>query len=100
MAEPVEPYVDLEMSDAPVKLILQRLADIGHGPVDEGLHAFAFGSSEGDGPVPSAGEEPARLAEVDAGDVALDRDGNRLETKKRGGCVVAGDLPSRDCELT
>src|ERR1041384_1317459 len=29
MAEPVEPYVALEISDAPVKLILQRLADIG-----------------------------------------------------------------------
>jgi len=29
MTEPVEPYVDLEMADAPVKLILQRLADIG-----------------------------------------------------------------------
>jgi hypothetical protein len=27
--EPAEPYVDLEMADAPVKLILQRLADIG-----------------------------------------------------------------------
>lgn len=29
VAEPAEPYVDLEMADAPVKLILQRLADIG-----------------------------------------------------------------------
>jgi len=29
LAESVEPYVDLEMADAPVKLILQRLADIG-----------------------------------------------------------------------
>lgn len=29
VAEPPEPYVDLEMADAPVKLILQRLADIG-----------------------------------------------------------------------
>lgn len=29
MTEPSEPYVDLEMADAPVKLILQRLADIG-----------------------------------------------------------------------
>jgi hypothetical protein len=29
MSEPAEPYVDLEMADAPVKLILQRLADIG-----------------------------------------------------------------------
>jgi hypothetical protein len=28
-SEPPEPYVDLEMADAPVKLILQRLADIG-----------------------------------------------------------------------
>jgi len=28
-AEAPEPYVDLEMADAPVKLILQRLADIG-----------------------------------------------------------------------
>jgi hypothetical protein len=29
LAEPAEPVVDLEMADAPVKLILQRLADIG-----------------------------------------------------------------------
>ena len=29
MAEPAEPVVDLEMADAPVRLILQRLADIG-----------------------------------------------------------------------
>ena len=29
IAEPAEPYVDLEMADAPVKLILQRLAHIG-----------------------------------------------------------------------
>jgi hypothetical protein len=29
MPEPVEPYVDLELVDAPVRLVLQRLADIG-----------------------------------------------------------------------
>ena len=29
MTEPAEPYVDLELADAPVRLILQRLADIG-----------------------------------------------------------------------
>lgn len=29
VGDPVEPYVDLELADAPVKLILQRLADIG-----------------------------------------------------------------------
>lgn len=29
MSEPAEPYVDLEMVDAPVRLVLQRLADIG-----------------------------------------------------------------------
>ena len=29
MAEPPEPYVDLELVDAPVRLVLQRLAEIG-----------------------------------------------------------------------
>ena len=29
IAEPAEPFVDLEMAEAPVRLILQRLADIG-----------------------------------------------------------------------
>jgi hypothetical protein len=29
IAEPPEPFVDLEMAEAPVRLILQRLADIG-----------------------------------------------------------------------
>jgi hypothetical protein len=29
ITEPAEPYVDLELADAPVKLILQRLAEIG-----------------------------------------------------------------------
>lgn len=29
VAHPDEPFVDLELADAPVKLILQRLADIG-----------------------------------------------------------------------